>query len=62
MFNLEILKMVNMTCNPFTLQELYLDGCEAVTDFIFECIELSEEEFMLQKQWVQLFLPKEENK
>ena len=53
---------MNYSCNPFTLQELYLDGCEAVTDNVFECIELTEEELMLQRQWTQLFITKEENK
>jgi hypothetical protein len=47
----EVLKQINLTCNPFTLQELYLDGNESVTDNIFDCLELSEQEKKFSSAW-----------
>ena len=34
-----MLEILNSTCNPFTLKELYLDGCDGVTD---ECLDYSD--------------------
>lgn len=39
-----------MNCNPFTLNELYLDGCEGVGDCTFDCLMLSMEEQMIIRQ------------
>jgi hypothetical protein len=47
LFNAEVLNCINQNCNPFALKELYLDGCEAVSDSIFDCITSSKEENFL---------------
>jgi len=63
-FSADIFKQLNLSCNPFTLKELYLDGCDAVTDTIFDCLELSKEEKEAQIRWNQLVtgMPVEEEK
>ena len=53
-FNREVLNILNNNCNPFVLSELYLDGCEGVNDSCFECLMLTKEEIMLQKQNIKL--------
>ena len=52
----EVLKQINSTCNPFTLQELYLDGNESVTDAIFDCLELSDQEKKFNAAWSQFII------
>ena len=42
--NKEILNIISLGCNPFTLSELYLDGCDGVTDEAFDCLMLTEAE------------------
>jgi len=42
--NKEILNIISLGCNPFTLSELYLDGCDGVTDDAFDCLMLTEAE------------------
>ena len=37
-----------MNCNPFTLSELYLDGCDQLSDEAFDCLVLSEAEIALE--------------
>ena len=49
-FNREVLSILNNNCNPFVLSELYLDGCEGVNDQCFDCLMLSKEEIMLEKE------------
>ena len=33
-----------MNCNPFTLSELYLDGCDQLSDDAFDCLVAAEAE------------------
>jgi hypothetical protein len=33
-----------MNLNPFSMKELYLDGCEGLTDDALECLQMNEEE------------------
>lgn len=49
-FSREVLNILNNYCNPFVLNELYLDGCEGVNDQCFECLMLSKEEVLLEKE------------
>ena len=42
--NKDILALINNNCNPFTLSELYLDGCDQLSDDAFECLQLTEAE------------------
>jgi hypothetical protein len=42
--NKDILIILNQVCNPFTLQELYLDGCEEISDESLDCLVMKEEE------------------
>ena len=39
-----MLEILNSTCNPFTLKELYLDGCDGVTDECLDILQLAKEE------------------
>ena len=43
-FNKDFLQIINLNCNPFTLSELYLDGCDQLSDDAFDCLVLSEAE------------------
>lgn len=45
-FNKEFLQIINLNCNPFTLQELYLDGCDLLSDDAFDCLMQSEAEMI----------------
>ena len=38
------MQIINLNCNPFTLSELYLDGCDQLSDDAFDCLVLSEAE------------------
>ena len=49
-FSKDVLNIINMNCNPFSLNELYLDGCEGVGDCTFDCLMLSKEEQQLLRQ------------
>ena len=46
-FSKDVLNIINMNCNPFSLNELYLDGCEGVGDCTFDCLMLSKEELLM---------------
>lgn len=48
--NKDTLIMINQYCNPFTLQELYLDGCEDITDDSLDCLVMRDEERVFMKQ------------
>lgn len=43
--------IINQHCNPFSLQELYLDGCEEITDDSLDCLVMKEEERAFEKQF-----------
>lgn len=61
LFNAEVLRQININCNPFSLRELYLDGCEAVSDTIFDCIQLSKEERELDSQLINFTMGKSDD-
>ena len=61
-FTAETLRLINNNCNPFFLEELYLDGCDNVTDHVFDCVEYSLEETQLNKQLIDKITNKEEPK
>ena len=48
--NKDVLVIINQNCNPFTLQELYLDGCEEITDDSLDCLLMKEDEKQYIKQ------------
>lgn len=65
--NKDILNIINMSCNPFTLEELYLDGCEGINDEAFDCLMLTEAENEIEEMYNKQFLqlenqPSEEEK
>jgi hypothetical protein len=65
--NKDILNIINMSCNPFTLEELYLDGCEGINDEAFDCLMLTEAEIEIEEMYNKQFLhienqPEEEEK
>jgi hypothetical protein len=37
-----------MNCNPFTLSELYLDGCDQLCDDAFDCLVLTDAETSIE--------------
>jgi hypothetical protein len=39
-FDRQVLAILNITCNPFTLRELYLDGCDSINDDSLEVLSL----------------------
>jgi hypothetical protein len=47
----DILGLINSNCNPFTLSELYLDGCDLMNDEAFDCLILTEAEIMFNNQF-----------
>ena len=60
-FNREVLNILNNNCNPFVLSELYLDGCEGVNDQCFDCLMLTKEEILLEKENLKLSTKGEDN-
>ena len=48
--NKDILIILNQVCNPFTLQELYLDGCEEISDESLECLVMKDDERLFIRQ------------
>jgi hypothetical protein len=42
--NKDTLVIINQHCNPFTLQELYLDGCDEISDESLDCLVMKDEE------------------
>lgn len=48
--NKDTLVLVNQHCNPFTLQELYLDGCDEISDDSLDCLVMKDEERIYIKQ------------
>lgn len=62
--NKDILNMINNNCNPFTLTELYLDGCENISDEALDCLKLTEQEIELnvifEQHGNELFVKEEE--
>jgi hypothetical protein len=46
-FDGQVLAILNITCNPFTLRELYLDGCDCITDDALEVLSLLPPEKMV---------------
>ena len=47
-FDDQVLALLNLTCNPFTLWELYLDGCDCINDDSLEAISLLPAEKIVQ--------------
>ena len=56
--------ILNITCNPFTLKELYLDGCDCITDDALEVLSLlppekaviAQEEIILKNNFTNSFI------
>ena len=46
-FDGQVLAILNITCNPFTLRELYLDGCDCISDDALEVLSLLPPEKMV---------------